>query len=94
MAGEDFEFRLVALEEDSRRNQQTHKEFFARFESQGKDYTRVDAQYSSIMSTLSKLERTVEELKDKPAKRWDTVIVAIITAVVGVVVGLVMHGGG
>lgn len=32
---------------------------------------------------LARLQTDVTALKDKPAKRWDTVIVAIITAIVG-----------
>lgn len=32
---------------------------------------------------LNRLQTDVSALKDKPAKRWDTVIVAIITAIVG-----------
>ena len=32
---------------------------------------------------LQRLQTDVTALKDKPAQRWDTVIVAIITAIVG-----------
>lgn len=81
--GDDIEFRLSRLEEDSRRNQETHKEFFARFEKFGNEHARIDAQYANIMTTLCKLEAAIEELKSKPAKRWDSVIAAAITGVVG-----------
>lgn len=32
---------------------------------------------------LNRLQADVNEIKSKPSKRWDTVIVAIITAIVG-----------
>ena len=38
------------------------------------------------------LKNDVEELKTKPAKRWDALIGAIITAVVSLVVGAVIGG--
>jgi len=38
------------------------------------------------------LKKDVEELKTKPAKRWDALIGAIITAVVSLVVGAVIGG--
>ena len=94
MAGEDIEYRLTALEEDSRRNQQTHKEFFARFEKMSTEYARIDAQYANILTTLAKLETAIEELKGKPAKRWDSVIGAVITGVVGFVIAWALRGGG
>lgn len=93
MAGDDIEYRIKALEEDSRRNQETHKEFFARFEKVNNEYTRIDAQYASIMATLAKLETAVEELKGKPSKRWDAVVGAIITGAVGFLVAWALRGG-
>lgn len=88
-----LEGRVKALEEDSRRNQETHKEFFGRFERVGENYARIDAQYANIMSTLSRLDSAVEELKAKPARRWESVIAAAITGVVAFVLGLVLRGG-
>lgn len=93
MAGDDVEYRLAALEEDSRRNQQTHKEFFGRFEKMATEYTRIDAQYANILTTLAKLEAAIEELKAKPSRRWDAVVGAAITGVVGFVVAWALRGG-
>lgn len=90
MAGEDIEYRLKALEDDSLRNQQTHKEFFARFEKMSTEYTRIDAQYANILTTLAKLESAIEELKAKPAKRWDGIVDKLIWAVLAAVLGFVL----
>lgn len=93
MAGDDVEYRLKALEEDSARNQATHKEFFGRFEKMATEYARIDAQYATILTTLAKLETAIEDLKSRPARRWDAVIGAIITGVVGFVVAWALRGG-
>lgn len=92
MAGEDIEYRLQALEEDSRRNQATHKEFFNRFEEMGNKYTRIDAQYANILTTLSKLETAIEEMKAKPAKRWEGIVDKALWAVAGAMVAWVLAG--
>lgn len=88
----EIEYRLKTLEEDSRRNQTTHKEMFERFEKLGQEYARIDAQYANILTTLAKLETSLEELKSKPAKRWDAVIASVITGVVGFVVAWILNG--
>lgn len=53
--------------------------------------TKTDLQYEQIMRTLNKLvdetipalSKEIQEIKDKPAKRWDTVVVGIIGAIAG-----------
>ena len=91
MAGEDHEFRLHALEEDSKRNSKQHQDFYAAFRDLGERGARTDERYNNILATLGKLETSVEEIKGKPARRWDTVIVAVITAVVGFAVAWVLR---
>ena len=66
--------RLETLEAEAQRNQNSHKEFFPRFEQLGEARARTDAQYVSILSKLEKLERLVDELKTRPAKRWDAIV--------------------
>lgn len=53
--------------------------------------TKTDLQYEQIMRTLNKLvdetipelSKEIQEIKDKPAKRYDTIIVGIIGAFAG-----------
>ena len=47
----------------------------------------------SMADTLDRLDGKVETLEGKPAKRWDAVVAAIITGIVGFVVAWVLHGG-
>lgn len=88
--GEDFEFRLRQLEEDSARNLSAHKEFFDRFDKINVAQTRVETQYASILSALTKLEVAVEEIRAKPARRWDTVITALLTGVAGFLAAVIL----
>lgn len=93
MPEDNVEFRLQALEEDSKRNQTTHKEFFARFEAIGKEHVRIDTQYGNIMTTLGTLSGSIEELKARPTKRWESVVSALIAGVVSFGVAWVLRGG-
>ena len=42
-----------------------------------------------ILNIVQKLERNIEEIKDKPSKRWEVVVSAFLSGVVGIVIGLV-----
>lgn len=85
-----MEYRLRTLEEDSKRNQATHKEFFERFEKLGEQHARIDAQYATIMATLVKLETAIEEIKSKPARRWDGIVEKVILGIVAALLGYVL----
>lgn len=39
-------------------------------------------QYEQILKTLEELKTDINELKDKPSKRWDLVITGLISAAV------------
>lgn len=59
--------------------------------------TKTDLQYTQIMETLKKLnEKTipelttqVEELKNKPAKRYETIVGSILGAICGAIGGAI-----
>ena len=66
--------KVLVLERESERNQETHKEFTTRLEEMNSARVRTDVQYTNILTKLEKLENAVEELKEKPAKRWETIV--------------------
>lgn len=79
-----LEKRVDALEKDSLRNQNTHREFYNRFEELKIDAAGSRKDYQTIMATLAEVKSDVKELKDKPAKRWDQVVEIILQwAIVG-----------
>ena len=92
MSVEDVEFRLRALEEESARNLDAHKEFHQKFDKINIAQAKIDAQYTNILSTLAEMKAAVEEIRSKPAKKWDTATTAIITGVVGFLMALMLGG--
>ena len=53
---------------------------------------RLTAQQATTETQISTLTGDVNEIKQKPAKRWDTVIAAIISALVGAGITLLIKG--
>lgn len=94
MACEDcvMKERIAALEEDSKRNQSTHRDFFNRFEEIKVETAVTNRDMLNITSTLSEIRTDVKELKDKPAKRYDAIGMYILTSIVGAVLGFVLNG--
>ncbi|MBC8571051.1 hypothetical protein [Zongyangia hominis] len=68
------EDRIKALEGDSERNQKTHKEFFSRFEEMKVEAKGIQKDFQNILSVLNEVKSDVKELKDKPGKRWESVV--------------------
>lgn len=53
---------------------------------------RLTAQQAATDTQVETLSGAVDELKEKPAKRWDTVIAAIISALIGAGITLLIKG--
>ena len=85
-----LEERVKALELDCKRNQDTHREFYSKFEGLAVQTALTDERYAAIMATLAKLETAIEELKNKPAKRWETVVNSALQWAVVALLGAVV----
>ena len=53
---------------------------------------RLTSQQATTETQITALTGDVNELKEKPAKRWDTVIAAVISALVGAGIALLIKG--
>jgi len=53
---------------------------------------RLTSQQATTEGQITALTTDVSELKDKPAKRWETVVAAIISALVGAGIALLIKG--
>ena len=42
--------------------------------------------YRNLVTTVDEIKESVEELKSKPAKKWDIVVTAILTGIIGALV--------
>lgn len=90
------EHRFKQIEEDLKqlreKNSAEHKEFYNRIENVEKDMVESQGDRKHINEKLDKIDVNVEALMQKPAKRYDTVVTGIITAVVGALVGFLLSG--
>jgi len=53
---------------------------------------RLTAQQAAAETQIDELTDDVNELKDKPVKRWETVVAAVISALVGAGIALLIKG--
>lgn len=66
-----------------------------RIQTLEKNNAKTDFQFEQIMKTLDKLNNVtipqltaeIQAIKDKPAERYNTIVVAVITSVVGGIIG-------
>lgn len=90
------EHRFKQIEDDLKqlreKNSADHKEFYNRFESDGKAMVESREDRKHINEKLDKIDVNVESLMQKPAQRYDHVITSIITALVGALIGFVLSG--
>ena len=90
------EHRFRQIEDDLKqlreKNSADHKEFYKRFEVDGKEMVESREDRKHINEKLDKIDVNVEALMQKPVKRYDTVVTSIITAVVGALIGFLLSG--
>lgn len=85
------EHRILSLEEDIKRNQHTHKEFYDRFEKINGEMVGYEHDMSYLKTTLGQVSVDVKEIKEKPTKRWDTAVASGITAIIGGIIGFLIN---
>lgn len=62
------------------------------FDLQGK-IVEMSTNIKLILKNQQDHEDRIRALEQKPARRWDAVITGIISAVIGVVIGMLLNGG-
>lgn len=93
--------KLMDLEESIKSNAEQHRDFYNKFEKLHIDFAIMTTKFEQIISMITNLQlevksmqKEIESLKEKPAKRWDgAVTTAISTIINGVVVYLLIRGG-
>lgn len=73
--------RLVQTEKSER--SRAHEKIYDRLGELERGMTAVTTQYSQIISQLAALSADLNTLKDRPSRRWETVVAALTTGVVG-----------
>lgn len=90
------EHRIKNLEEDLRefkeRNSKDHKEFYNRLEDVEKDMVSSKSDREHINAKLDEISTDVKSLAEKPAKRYETIVTSILTAIIGALAGFILSG--
>lgn len=81
--------RIKSLEDDSKRNQESHKEFYNRFENQTTAQAVTDERYKTILNTLTTLAGKVDAISSGSGKKWDVLMNSIISGFGGGLIGFV-----
>ncbi len=81
------------LDEYQAQNGDSHREIYGRLNTLESTSAVQGTRFDFIIEKLDNLTRSVEEIKQKPAKRWEAVVAAIISAVVSGVVVFLLAGG-
>ena len=90
------EHRFKQIEDDLKqlreKDSADHKEFYKRFENDGKAMVESREDRKHINEKLDKIDINVEMLMQKPAKRYESIAISILTALAGAFVGFLLNG--
>ena len=79
--------RVEALEQrfqaEKAERSRAHEKMYDRLGELERGMTAVTTQYSQIITQLASMSADLNTLKERPSRRWDTVVAALITGVVG-----------
>lgn len=81
------EIELEALKRDMEKNSQQHREFYDKFNDLTTKQAIADERYNNILAVQNDIKSTVTELKEKPAKRWDSISLTVITTIISLIIG-------
>lgn len=74
---ETLAVRVTALEHTSERNSEDHGKIYARVEAVEKGQAVVNNNMDNIITVCNEIKQDVKELKEKPVKRYDSLINSI-----------------
>lgn len=82
-----LEKQLAEYREHSRKD---HVEMFDRIRMLEISQAETKTQYGQIMESLGAVRADINDLKSKPAKRWDTIVDKVLIGVIGAIVVYIM----
>ena len=86
--------RIESVEEQLREHREKsskdHREMFDRIRALEIANAKTDTQYGQIMETLGALKADINELKAKPARRWDSIVDKILLGFISAVLVYIM----
>lgn len=90
------EHRIEELENSLRQMQERqsdrHKEFYERIGELERKTALSENDLNHIKLTVDEMNNNIKTLMAVPGKRYDTIVVCVITAIVGAVIGFMLNG--
>lgn len=90
------EHRLAELEKEFHEIQdkqsERHREFYNRIGLLEQKTALYSNDLNHIKDTVDEMNNNLKSLMEKPGKRWDAVVIYIITAIIGIIVGFALKG--
>ena len=90
------EHRIAELEDNLRKMQERqsdrHKEFYERIGELERKTALSENDLNHIKSTVDEMNTNITNLMAVPGPRYDTIIVCVITAIVGAIIGFMLNG--
>ena len=90
------EHRLAELEKEFHEIQDTqserHREFYNRIGLLEQKTALYSNDLNHIKDTVDEMNNNLKSLMEKPGKRWDAVVIYIITAIIGIILGFALKG--
>ena len=84
--------RLYALEKGQEANLHAHERIYGRLETAERSNSGTDIKLDSIVKALDDLKHDMKTIKEKPSKRMDIIVTAIITLLVGAIGTFLLNG--
>lgn len=72
-----------AVEAEKEVRFRAHEKIYDRLGELERGMATITTQYSSICDRLASISADLNAIKDRPGKRWETAIAAVITGIVG-----------
>ena len=99
------EHKYDVLKKENDRNVDSIKEIYKRLSDVEKNqgvtnvnYTNIVDMFKKLEAKIEKIEKTIDEIKEKPAKRWEglsgTIIAVIVTGIITFILGQLLHNVG
>lgn len=89
--------RIEALEAETAHNKDAHKEFYARLDASHTSVAVIEERLNQIKddteeikTSLQAEKNAVQELRDKPGKRWESIVDKAIWAVCAAVIAFLL----
>lgn len=87
---EELEVKLTYIEKEMQELKSHQRLLAEKVELQAMQQGITDERFKSILNSLDELKYELKSMKEKPSKRWETIITATITSAVGVIIGLLL----